>query len=156
MKKLAGFTLLEILVTTAIIGTLAAILLPNLNAARERSRDAVRKGDLSAIQKALELYKQDRTPPSYIPAGGGSTFPNGGNCWYSTGAAASCPANANVYLKKVPVDPKTSPGTAYYYAVAGLTYTLGACLENPADAAAVACPGGFACTSGKCYIVTEQ
>jgi general secretion pathway protein G len=151
MKKIAGFTLLEILVTTAIIGTLAAILLPNLNAARERSRDAVRKSDLATIQKALELYKQDQTPPA-LP----NVLPQSGNCWYSTGNGATCPNNANVYLKKFPGDPKTSPGTAYYYTKNGLTYTLAACLENPADSSGTNCPVGFTCASTKCYIVSEQ
>ncbi|HEY0908265.1 MAG TPA: prepilin-type N-terminal cleavage/methylation domain-containing protein [Candidatus Paceibacterota bacterium] len=54
MKR--GFTLIELLVVVAIIGLLSSVVLASLNAARSKARDAVRKSDLTQIQKALELY----------------------------------------------------------------------------------------------------
>ena len=60
-----GFTLIELLVVVGIIGILTALVTVNLQGARERARDAQRKGDLDQVQKALELYKNDQNPQSY-------------------------------------------------------------------------------------------
>ncbi|MBI2123874.1 MAG: prepilin-type N-terminal cleavage/methylation domain-containing protein [Candidatus Wildermuthbacteria bacterium] len=59
IKKSFGFTLIELLVVIAVIGMLASIVLVSLGPVRAKARDAVRKEDLAAIQKALELYWQD-------------------------------------------------------------------------------------------------
>ncbi|OGK14614.1 hypothetical protein A3C98_00145 [Candidatus Roizmanbacteria bacterium RIFCSPHIGHO2_02_FULL_37_15] len=139
-----SFTLIELLVVIGIIGTLSALTLPNFMSARQRARDAQRKNDLKQIQKALELYKLDQTPPTYIPEDGGNTFPNTGSGWTS---------GMVTYMNKVPGD----PASPYYYLPDNttLTYFLAACLENSADPVGQACPAGFACNSGTCYIVNE-
>ena len=123
MKKF-GFTLIELLVVIAIIGTLSALLLPNYMAARERARDSQRKSDLRQIQKALELYQQDQSPPVFPAA-----FPTpGGGAWQS--------ASGTVYLNKIPFDPGSLTPTPYIYTRDGsdsLKYTLCTCLENAGD-----------------------
>ena len=55
----AGFTLIELLVVIAIIGILASVVLASLQSTRERSRDALRKTQLSEIAKAIEMYHSD-------------------------------------------------------------------------------------------------
>jgi general secretion pathway protein G len=127
-----GFTLIELLVVIGILAMLSALLVPNFMGARERARDAQRKSDLKQIQKALEMYRQDQSPPAYPTAGPNSN--RFGTCGSQFGSTT-------VYMNKIPCDP-LGP-TPYYYLPNNndLTYTLCACIENKADPEA---------TSGNC------
>lgn len=53
---LTGFTLIELLVVIAIVGLLTSLTMAALQNARQKSRDANRKGDLKQISTALGLY----------------------------------------------------------------------------------------------------
>ncbi len=55
----AGFTLVELLVTVAIIGLLAALLFPVLMQAREKSRQASCAANLKQLGAAVEMYRAD-------------------------------------------------------------------------------------------------
>ncbi len=51
-----GFTLVELLIVIAIIGTLVGLLLPAVNAARERARQGTCLNNLSELGKAMVSY----------------------------------------------------------------------------------------------------
>lgn len=55
----AGFSLVELFVVTAIVATLAALLLPALGRAREKSRIVVCTGHLRQIGQAMAIYHGD-------------------------------------------------------------------------------------------------
>jgi prepilin-type N-terminal cleavage/methylation domain-containing protein len=56
-----GFTLVELLITIAIVGILAAIVLVNLSGARSSGRDAKRVSDIREIMTALQLFYHDNS-----------------------------------------------------------------------------------------------
>lgn len=119
--KQKGFTLIELLVTMGIIAVLSGLAVFNFNQARMRARDVQRKSDLSQLQKALELYRND----------------NNGRYPQSIADQATVLVTAG-YSKTVFVDPKAESWTNYVYTP---TYTNGvvkgysitACFENKAD-----------------------
>jgi prepilin-type N-terminal cleavage/methylation domain-containing protein len=62
-----GFTLLELVVCLLVIGTLAALLLPNVRSARPAARRVQCRNHLKQIALALHEYesKYDALPPAY-------------------------------------------------------------------------------------------
>jgi len=144
IKKL-GFTLIELLVVIAILGILATVGLGSFQSSQMKGRDAQRKSDLSQIQKALEMYYNDKGAyPTSIPVRG--------NEWRDTSVTGG-----TLYMKSVPGDPK---GGDYCYESDGTYYKLYAKLENTKDPAiektgcancACSCGG----QSGYCYKVTS-
>jgi prepilin-type N-terminal cleavage/methylation domain-containing protein len=116
--KQKGFTLIELLVSMGIIAVLSGMAVFNFNQARMRARDVQRKSDLSQLQKALELYKNDNNGiyPA-LPFSQKTVLVDGG------------------YSKIVFADPKATGWEDYVYTpgVLNKTYTITACLENKTD-----------------------
>ena len=53
--KKTGFTIIELLIVSAIIGLLSAVVLQSLNTARQKSRNTTRLAQIDQINKALEI-----------------------------------------------------------------------------------------------------
>jgi len=73
IKKLFGFTLLELLVVIGIIAILVSLGAVSYGTAQKKARDAKRKGDLQALQKALEQCYSVNTYSYPAISGNGTT-----------------------------------------------------------------------------------
>ena len=59
MNYKKGFTLIEILVVVSIIGIIAAVIITNLNSAKDKAVGIKSITELDQLKKALELYRND-------------------------------------------------------------------------------------------------
>ena len=57
--KNRGFTLLEVLVVVAILGILAALVVPQIMGRPDEAKRVAAKADIGALQQALKLYRLD-------------------------------------------------------------------------------------------------
>ncbi len=122
-----GFTLIELMVSIAIIGILTAIITTNFTSSKAKSRDAKRVSDLAQIQLALSLYfdKFNSYP------GVGTGLEAGG-----VTSGATSPYNSIPFSNYIAVIPKDPNGTVYSYVVDGskTDYILRATLETNSTA----------------------
>lgn len=58
-NKLRGFTLIEIMVVVAILGILAALVVPKILSRPDEARIAAARQDVASLMQALKLYRLD-------------------------------------------------------------------------------------------------
>lgn len=92
--KQSGFTIVELIIVIVVIGILAAITIVAYNGIQQRGRDAQRKSDLTAIAKAMSVYKIDNGP-MYIGSGCASNGNGVGWYYYENGANPGYPISTN-------------------------------------------------------------
>ncbi|MCM8527150.1 MAG: type II secretion system GspH family protein, partial [Lentisphaeraceae bacterium] len=68
MKKSSGFTLIELLVVISIIGILTSMLLPSLQKARKKTKEAVCLNNQKQIYLGTSVYSADSS--DILPDGG--------------------------------------------------------------------------------------
>ena len=127
MKK--GFTIIELLVVSALIALLASIVFTSITGTRTRSRDSRRETDIKEIQNAINLYAVNSRA---FPVCATETIINGSTDCLSVQLLA---AGA---MSQVPLDPLgKASGTCgdpvsyvYCFVSDGTTYTLRHHLET--------------------------
>lgn len=98
IKRLRGFTLIEILIVISIIGVLTGITTVSYTKSQEKTRDTQRKNDLQTIKSALNLYYQQngKYPPANMAAG---------TDYYSYNAQPWIPDITPNFINNLPKDP---------------------------------------------------
>ena len=109
IKNRKGMTLIEIMIVLAIIGGIAALLLPRLTGQLDKAKTKEARIQMTQIINALQMYYTDC---SKFPAGLENLVTADANCasW-----------GPEPYLKKAPKDPW---GHDFIYEVTGSEYTL--------------------------------
>ena len=148
-KSTNAFSLIELLVSIAVIATVIGLALPNFLGARIRARDARRKGELQQFKTALQLYYSDYAAypadsggPMYgVVKGCGSDGMTSCPCSSTVDFAAGGSGCGTVYISKFP----SEFGTSMYYwqKNSGADFCLKVPLENASD-------GDAATTQGRC------
>ncbi len=115
--KEKGFTLIELLIIMIIMGVLASLIAGNFVTSLKKGKDARRKTDLEQIQRALEMYYEDKKT---YPLTAGVVF----------GSQLVDAVSGKIYMVKVPNDPVSGKTYQYVYNDTAKAYKLFACLEN--------------------------
>ncbi|TSD03148.1 MAG: putative General secretion pathway protein GspG [Parcubacteria group bacterium Athens0714_16] len=116
-----GFTILELMVSVAIIAILTSIILVTISGIKERSRDVRRLSDVNEIQKALNLYFSSH---NIFPV-----FPVEINITGDDAFSEILISEKN--MPAVPTDPLPTYGAYTYQSNSGGTnYSLGFCMET--------------------------
>jgi len=123
MKNLnkKGFTIMELLVSLAIIAMLFTATIALIGGVKEKSRDAKRMSDVREISKALVLYADNN-----------DKFPIATTAVTITGIdAVSTVLEGDDVISEVPIDP-THPLNPYTYISdsSGNTFIISFCLET--------------------------
>jgi len=144
-KNNSGFTLIELIIVITILGILAALISGNFITSLKKGRDAKRKTDLGQIQKAAEMYYEDKgTYPASITFGS------------KLCETVNCVGGEKVYMQKIPDDPISGNSYQYETDVTGSYYRLFSCIENSLDegngVSQTGYTGGPDCGNGACEI----
>jgi len=104
-----GFTLIELMVVLAIIGVLAALIVPNVIGRADDARQAAARTDVVNLTQALKLYKLDNMRYPSVEQGLQALIAKPSN--------EPIPPNWKSYLDKLPNDPWGRP---YQYLSPGI------------------------------------
>jgi prepilin-type N-terminal cleavage/methylation domain-containing protein len=102
MKRLSGFTLVEILVVISIIGALTALVLVSYTGPQKQARDSQRKSDLKQYQSSLEVFANKTN----------GLYPSRSD---SAGAIASIALCTDLEMTGCSEDPRNAKDSSFVY-----------------------------------------
>jgi len=146
MKK--AFTLVELLVVISIISILTIVTVSQFQTARKKANDVQRKGDLSSLGKALQMYYTDY---GYFPEAnnGKIHLPSSTIEW-----GTEFVDNGYVYMKVMPIEKKSGWNYCYKVSADQKKFALFANLENTSDKDCSASP--YSCNGGSyCFTIVS-
>lgn len=101
-----GFTLIELMVTLAIIGVLASVALPLAEVAVQRTKEQELKAALRQIREALDDYKQAADEGQIAKSADQSGYPKALEVLVDGVSDIKNPHKKNIYfLRQIPRDP---------------------------------------------------
>jgi len=120
-KIKAGFTLIELIMVVAIIGTILTVSFISFTNARQKARDTKRLSDITQIQNTLELYLRDE-----------GRYPDA----ITFGSSLTGSSSIRVYMNNLPQNPSprddgVCPNNDYIYTINESGYLLDFCLSEP-------------------------
>jgi len=108
-----GFTLIELVVTVAIVGILASIAVPLAEVNMRRAKEQELRSALRSIRTALDAYKQATEDGRILRQADGSGYPRSLEELDGGVADAKSPNQSKIYfLRRLPRDPFASDATA--------------------------------------------
>lgn len=119
-----GFTLIELMVVVAVIGVLAAMLVPTVSGLTSKARDARRKSDIESIATALEMFRDKYA--RYPTPGEAGTNACGGWRGSNTNDFMQILITEG-FLKKYPADPINTGNGCSEYCYSYYRYDAGYC-----------------------------
>ena len=107
-----GFTLVELVITVAIIGLLASIAAPLTETVVRRSKEQELKAALTGMRDAIDAYKDAVDNGRIQKAVGESGYPPSLDVLVTGVIDRRSPIGEKIYfLRRVPRDPMADPGT---------------------------------------------